>query len=126
LETRALHSRFAPANGGRKSPAGKDSSFSALCWLAGLPEMPRADLRALEENADGQRGARSARVSRGHHSQSRYKHGGEICEGAGRARLRQHVEAAILREDRRRLFSSFRAVGRDESCVAALFCRERN
>ena len=50
----------------------------------------------------------------------------EIHEGSGRVRVREHLEAALFHENRRRLFSRARAVGRDQQDVAAVFCGQRH
>ena len=52
-----------PPTRNEKTVAGEHVGIGALHRLAGVPEMPCGHLRALEEDADGERGARSARTS---------------------------------------------------------------
>ena len=57
-----------PASQPRRAVATSDNGrFGTLHRIAGLREVPRGDLYALEEDADGERGARSCDSSRCHH-----------------------------------------------------------
>ena len=95
-----------------------------LCRLGRVQEMPRGNLRALEQNADGERRARSARASRRDHPRSlQARSARHVHQGRHRVRLRQQVEAALLHQDRRRLLSAAGAVGRHAQDVAALLRR---
>ena len=58
-----------PASQPRRAVATSDNGrFGTLHRIAGLREVPRGHLDALEEDADGERGARSCDSSRCHHS----------------------------------------------------------
>ncbi len=48
-------------------PVARPALFSEICRVHGVRKLPRADLRALEEDADGQRRSRSEAASRRHH-----------------------------------------------------------
>ena len=106
-----IRSLRSPDSRWRKLPQANTSDVSALHRLAGMPEMPCGHLRALEEDTDGERRARSARASGCDHSRSQHEQRLEVHEGAGGSCLRQHLEAALLHEGRRRLLSTARAMG---------------
>jgi len=60
-----------PLNKQEQSQEAAAAGSGAVCRIAGLPEMPRGDLCALAENADGECGALSADASRRDHPRSR-------------------------------------------------------
>ena len=93
-----------------------------LCRLGRVQEMPRGNLRALEQIENGERGARSARASRRDHSRSlQARPARHFHQGRYRVRLRQPLEAALLHQDRRRLFPRAGAMGRHAQDVEEVF-----
>ena len=81
--------------------------------IHGVPALPCADLRALVEDAHGERRPRPEGASRRHHpGLLEARSAAHLHERRYRLRLRQQVEAALLHEGRRRLLSAPRAVGR--------------
>ena len=91
-------------------------------------EMPCRNIRAVAEDADGERCARSANASERHHSRPCDKHRSQVHKRASGICLWQHLETAIFHQSRRRLFSASRAMGRRHSRMAAIhgsFARSR-
>ena len=99
----------------------------AVRRIGGMSAMPRGHIRALVENADGQRRPRSAPASRSDHS--RLFQAGSVADlhqGRRCLRVREQMEAALLQESRQRLFPAARAVGHHAQGVARVLRRERH
>ena len=62
--------RAIPLENTQQAPA---ALLVALRWIGRVRKMPQRDLRALEENAHGERGSRSTRTSRCDHPRSRHQ-----------------------------------------------------
>lgn len=71
LETCCVYSESSAAQQARTIARSGGCGIGPVCRIAGLPEMPRGDLCAVAEDADGQCGARSADASRRDHPRSR-------------------------------------------------------
>ena len=98
-----------------------------LCRLGHVQEMPRGNLRALEQIENGERGARSARASRRDHSRFlQARSARHFHQGRYRVRLRQPLEAALFHQDRRRLFPRAGAMGRHAQDVEEVFRPQRH
>jgi hypothetical protein len=111
LEARCLHPNLRLSHPRRNSSGNQRVGISALYRLARLPEMPCGDLRALEENTDGEPSLRPAGAPGRHHSRLENQQSFKIHEGPSCSGVRQHLETTVLHQSRRRLLSAPRSMG---------------